>query len=84
MLPFANKIVVLSEKLLPIRPEETRQQEDRKLVYMQTGHSVMPSVAISQARKEICRMGQSPAITLLVLWNAFLNWTTKRRKKWKR
>ena len=58
MLPFANKIVALSEKLLPIRPEETRQQEDRKLVYMQTGHSVMPSVAISQARKEICRMGQ--------------------------
>ena len=33
MLPFANKIVALSEKLLPIRPEETRQQEDRKLVY---------------------------------------------------
>lgn len=57
-LPFANTIVKLSQKIIPIRPEETRQREDRKLVFMQSGHDVMPSVAISQARNEIFRMGR--------------------------
>ena len=57
-LPFANAIVKLSQRIIPIRPEEMRQQEDRKLMYMMTGHDAVPSVAISQARKEIVRMGQ--------------------------
>lgn len=57
-LPFTNQIVKLSQKIIPIRPTEVRQAADRRLVYMLSGHDIMPSVAISQARKEIARMGQ--------------------------
>ena len=57
-LPLSRQIVRLSEKLIPIRPEETKQAEDRRLVYMLNNRCIMPSVAISQARKEIVRMGQ--------------------------
>ena len=57
MLPFTNWIVALSQKILPLKPEEYRKAEDRKLHYMiQTG-SVPPAVAISQAHREISRMG---------------------------
>jgi phosphate:Na+ symporter len=57
-LPFANHIVKLSQKIIPIRPEEMRKDEDRKLMYMLNGNDAVPSVAISQARKEIVRMGK--------------------------
>ena len=72
-LPFMNHIVALSRKLIPVRPEETRQQEDRKLIYMQSGHEAMPSVAISQARKEICRMGQISRDNLARSVDCFFN-----------
>ena len=57
-LPFAGKIVALSQKILPVRPEETRKIEDRKLRYM-TARSggLPPAVALSQARMEISRLG---------------------------
>ncbi len=58
-LPFANAIVKLSECIIPIRPEEHSALEDRRLLYiLPSGNLPVPSVAISQARKEIHRMGQ--------------------------
>ena len=33
-LPFANLIVKLSEKVIPILPEESRHKENRQLIYM--------------------------------------------------
>ena len=72
-LPFVNHIVALSRRIVPVRPEETRQQEDRKLIYMQSGHDAMPSVAISQARKEICRMGQISRDNLARAVDCFFN-----------
>jgi phosphate:Na+ symporter len=58
-LPWSRRIVALSQKLIPIRPEEARKLEDRKLQYMisQQG-SLIPAVAIKQARLEISRMGK--------------------------
>ena len=72
-LPFINHIVALSEKIIPIRSEETRQLEGRKLIYMQSGHEAMPSVAISQARKEIYRMGQISRDNLARSVDCFFN-----------
>lgn len=57
-LPFANKIIQLSQKIIPIRPEETQQLEDRKLVYMTQLQKVPAKVAVNQAHREISRMGQ--------------------------
>ena len=57
-LPFTQQIVRLSQKIIPVRPTEAKQSADRRLVYMLSRHDIMPAVAISQARKEIARMGQ--------------------------
>jgi phosphate:Na+ symporter len=57
MLPFSDYIVKLSQKLLPLRPEETRATEDRKLLYMTQTGAIPPAVAVSQAQREITRMG---------------------------
>lgn len=57
MLPFSDLIVKLTQKVLPLKPEETRQGENRKLLYMTQTGEIPPAVALSQAHREIHRMG---------------------------
>ena len=56
-LPFAGMIVRLSEKVIPVLPEESRHSEDRQLLYM-VQEELPSSVALQQARLEISRMGR--------------------------
>lgn len=58
MLPFTHYIVRLSEKILRKLPEETRQAEDRKLLYMTQTSNIPAAVAVNQAHREISRMGK--------------------------
>ena len=57
-LPFSRKIVELSQKIIPVKEEEARKVEDRKLQYMIEQGDLIPAVAIKQARLEISRMGK--------------------------
>ena len=43
--PFANVIVRLSEKVVPILPEESRSMEDRKLKYTGLGLAIVKHIA---------------------------------------
>ena len=58
MLPFTNVMVKLSQKILPMRNDENRAVEERKLVYMTQPGSVSPAAALNLARKEAARMGR--------------------------
>ena len=57
-LPFTGVIVRLSEKVIPILPEESKRKENRKLVYMVQKGELPSSVALQQARLELIRMGE--------------------------
>ena len=57
MLPFTGIIVKITHILLPLKEEETRQSEQRKLLFMTQTGAIPPAVALSQAHREICRMG---------------------------
>ena len=56
-LPLARYIVAMSERVIPMLPEESREKEDRQLVYLGHGQGLPSSVALQQARMEISRMG---------------------------
>lgn len=56
--PIAGLIVRLSEKIIPMKPEESRQREERKLHYMVQGGGLPEAVAMQQAKMEILRMGK--------------------------
>lgn len=58
MLPFSDYIVKLTQKLLPLKPEESRTGEERKLLYMTQTGTIPSAVAVSQAHREIIRMGE--------------------------
>ena len=56
--PFAGKIIKLTEKILPVLPEELEQIEDRKLQFMINTKNVPVKIAMNQAQREIVRMGR--------------------------
>lgn len=58
MLPLTEFIVKLTQKILPLKLEENRIVEERKLLYMNQTADMAPSAALAQAHKEIVRMGK--------------------------
>lgn len=56
--PFAEAIVAMSRKVIPVLPEENRAVEDRKLRYLVETGDLPSSVAIQQAKLELIRMGK--------------------------
>ena len=73
VLPFANYIVFLSEKVIPILPEESRSIEDRKLKYLTQTDDLPSSMAIQQAKLELSRMGKIARDSLQDAINCFFN-----------
>ncbi len=58
MLPFSEKIVHLSEMIIPVLPEENRSRKEMQLLYMVETENTLPSVLIAQAVKEVERLGK--------------------------
>lgn len=61
---FANKIIWLAEKIIPVLPEENQQLEERTLVYMTQLDKMPIPVALRQTQREITRMGHVAADNL--------------------
>ena len=57
-LPFFKPLVALTERIIPILPEETRSREEMRLIYMVDPKKTLPAVSIRQAMLEITRMGK--------------------------
>ena len=57
LLPFSNLIIKLAYLTLPLRPEEQRSKEDRRLIYLTGTEQMVPAVAVHQAKHEVDRMG---------------------------
>ena len=57
LLPFSGLIVKLTERIIPVRDEEKRMADARRLVYLTQTDKVPTAVALEQAHREIARMG---------------------------
>lgn len=82
-LPFANKIVALAERIIPVTEEEIGAKADRKLVFMQSFRtSKVPSaVLISEAKREICRMADYSVKALRLSMECFFELDEEKGKK---
>ena len=58
LLPVSDRIVSLSQRLLPALPSEQRIMESQKLVYLANAEKNVPVVAMKQAMLEVDRMGK--------------------------
>ncbi|MCR5099697.1 MAG: Na/Pi cotransporter family protein [Lachnospiraceae bacterium] len=73
MLPFTDKIVAITEKLIPVLPEETRSKQEMQLIYMVDAKNTLPSVVIAQAIKELKRLGKLSRDNLEAAVNCFFS-----------
>ena len=73
MLPFTDYIVELTEKLIPVLPEENRSKKEMQLLYMVDAKNTLPSVVIAQAKKELSRLGKLSRDNLEAAVNCFFS-----------
>lgn len=71
--PFANVLVQLSQRLIPVLPEESRKAEDQRLIYINLISSIPPAVALTNAKLEIARMGRFALENLCTAVECFFN-----------
>lgn len=75
--PFANQIVALSKKVVPVRPDESRSVEERKLRYLIQTRDLPSSLAIQQAKLELIRMGGLARDSLDTSIRCFFAWNDR-------
>ncbi len=71
MLPFSEYIVKLAQKLMPAKKSELQDEDDRRLQFLTNVEELPTAVAISQARKEIARMGAISVSNLAMALESF-------------
>jgi phosphate:Na+ symporter len=76
-LPLAQLLVKLSTKILPLREDEL-QKNERKLVYLTQLERIPAAVALSQARREVVRMGRIASKNLKRATEIFFVYDEKR------
>ncbi len=56
-LPIADLLVKLSQRIIPVLPEESKKAEDQRLIYINQLSNIPAAMALTNAKLEIVRMG---------------------------
>ena len=81
LAPFSDYIVKLAGKLIPASEEETRKQQDQKLVYLNNVSQLPAAIAMDQAHREVCRMAHFAFDNLQNSLDCFFSHNTKLGEK---
>lgn len=71
LLPFTRQLVLLVQKLIPVT--EAERKSTRRLVYLNSGTLLTPAIAVTQAHRELVRMGTMARDNLQVSLEAFFD-----------
>lgn len=81
ILPFSGLLIKLVEKIMPVEEEEHEQKRDRTLQYMINISKLPAAMAVSQAQKEITRMGRVASKNLHRSIECFFNYNPEKAAK---
>ena len=73
-IPMAGWFVKITERLIPILPQENQRIEDRTLKFMTQLDRVPASMAVLQAHREVSRMGELAAKNLREALDCFFTY----------
>ncbi len=71
LVPFAGTLVYIVKKLIPKQKSEERVE--RRLMYLDKHITITPAIAVTQAHREVCRMGRLAYDNYLNSIQAFFN-----------
>lgn len=81
ILPFSGLLIKLVEKIMPVEEEEHEQKRDRTLQYMINISKLPAAMAVSQAQKEITRIGRVASKNLHRSIECFFNYNPEKAAK---
>ena len=80
LAPVSNYIVKLTSKLIPASAEETRREQDQRLVYLNNAGQVPAAIAMDQAHREVSRMAHFAIDNLQYSLDCFFEHDVKKGK----
>jgi len=81
LLPFVNSISKLMQKMIPVKQSETQNTYEKKLMYLDDQKIYSPTLAVTNAHLEICRMGAIANENLNLALDAFFEKDTEKAGK---
>jgi len=78
LIPFVTLLAKLMQVLIPVKPDETKELHERKLLYLDTKTMRIPALAIMNAQLEICRMWKIANENLHLSLDAFFEKNTDK------
>ena len=80
-LPFSHLIVRLSQKIIPVIPSELGKAEHQRLVYLTQLDKLPASMALSQGKLEIVRMGRFAERSLRTAVECFMEQDSEKAEQ---
>jgi len=78
LIPFITLLTKLMQLTIPVKPDETKELHERKLIYLDDKTMRIPTLAIVNARLEICRMWKIANENLLLSLDSFFEKNTDK------
>lgn len=75
---FTKQIIALTYKIIPLKPEEKRAEEDRSLQYINQFGKIPAAVALNQSQLEILRLGRIALDTLKCSVECFFEYDSEK------
>jgi len=80
-LPFVRQLTFMMQRLIPIRANGVDKIYEKKLIYLDEKTNPSPSIAVINARHELCRMGRIANENLELAIESFLEKDLEKAKK---
>jgi phosphate:Na+ symporter len=58
LIPFVTLLAKLMQTIIPVKSDEANEIHERKLIYLDVKAAQVPTLAVVNAKLEICRMGK--------------------------
>ena len=81
LISFVPLLAKLMQIIIPVRPDETTEVYERKLMYLDIKAPQTPTLAVVNAQLEVCRMGKIASENLALALAAFFDKDEKKAKK---
>ena len=81
LMPFVNLLAKLMQTFIPVRQDEADEIHERRLIYLDAKTPQIPTLAVVNARLEICRMGKIANENLALALESFFQKNESKANK---
>jgi phosphate:Na+ symporter len=81
LIPFVKWIAILMKIIVPLKQDETKNQYEKRLIYLNSKTMQTPTIEVINAHRELCRMGEIAVKNLSLSLESFFEKNEDKAKK---